>query len=140
MVNSGISRTEPASTPSRARWRSLHAFEKWLESRLGSRLSSRFAYLVSLPYTDVPRDKEMAGCPRSLILDQTDMKSPAELVRHAVEHEGNAAIPLAPSFLERIVPHLSGDLNTDFAVPVDPQEAEDTQDHPNRMHGRGRAT
>jgi hypothetical protein len=29
------------------------------------------------------------------------MKSPAELIRHAIEHEGSEAIPQAPSFLDR---------------------------------------
>ena len=58
-----------------------------MPSRTGSRtssdvaLSSRCVYMVSLPYTDVPGDWAMAGCPRSLILDQTTAKSPAELVR-----------------------------------------------------------
>ncbi|MEN8583114.1 NERD domain-containing protein [Burkholderia sp. RS01] len=108
---------------------SLHAFKTWLEDRLGSRLSSRFAYLVSLPYTDVRRDWTMAGCPRSLILDQTDIKSPAGLIRHAIEHEGGGVTTLAPTFLERILPHLCGDLNTRSDASLDPQEAEDAQDH-----------
>lgn len=108
---------------------SQHAFKTWLEGRLGSKLSSRFAYLVSLPYTDVPKDWEMAGCPRSLILDQMDMKSPADLIRHAIENEGGGANTLATSFMERICRHLSGDLNSDSDSLPDPQEAEDAQDH-----------
>lgn len=107
---------------------SQHAFKNWLESRMGSKLTSRFAYVVSLPYTDVPKDWEMAGCPRSLILDQTDMKSPADLIRHAIEHEGSGASTLAPSFVDRMLRHLSGDLITDSGS-LDPQEAEDEQDH-----------
>jgi hypothetical protein len=50
---------------------SLHALKNWLEDQLGSRISSRCVYMVSLPYTDVPSGWTMAGCPRSLILDQT---------------------------------------------------------------------
>lgn len=46
---------------------SLHALKDWLETQLGSRISSRCAYMVSLPYTDVAADWIMAGCPRSLI-------------------------------------------------------------------------
>ncbi|MFF2031108.1 NERD domain-containing protein [Arthrobacter sp. NPDC058192] len=107
---------------------SQHAFRNWLESRMGSKLSSRFAYMVSLPYTDVPQDWEMAGCPRSLILDQTDMKSPAELIRRAIENEGSGAATLALAFLDRILPHLSGDLNH-HPDSLDPKEAEDAQDH-----------
>ncbi|MDR6558213.1 hypothetical protein J2809_002583 [Arthrobacter pascens] len=46
----------------------------------------------------------MAGCRRSLILDQTDMNTPADLIRHAIEHEGYGATTLAPAFLARILP------------------------------------
>jgi hypothetical protein len=56
---------------------SLHALKNWLENQLGSRLSSRCVYMVSLPYTEVPNDWAMAGCPRPLILDQSDSRSPA---------------------------------------------------------------
>lgn len=119
----------PIKSPVAQSQGSQHAFKTWLEGRLGSKLSSRFAYLVCFPYTDVPRDWEMAGCPRSLILDQTDLKSPAALIRHAIEHEGCGATTLAPAFLARVIPHLSGDLNTRSDNSVDPQEAEDAQDH-----------
>jgi hypothetical protein len=119
----------PIKSPVAQSQGSQHAFKTWLEGRLGSKLSSRFAYLVSLPYTDVPRDWTMAGCPRSLILDQTDMKSPADLLRQAIEQEGTGACALAPAFVDRICRHLSGDLNTDSGVVLDPQEAEDAQDH-----------
>jgi hypothetical protein len=108
---------------------SLHALKNWLENKLGSRVSSRCVYLVSLPYTDVPSDWTMAGCPRSLILDKTDSKSPAELVRHAIENEGGGAAPLAPAYLERIVRKLSGDLNTAVVPSTSAQEDEDAQDH-----------
>lgn len=108
---------------------SLHALKNWLENQLGSRLSSRCAYMVSLPYTDVPNDWVMAGCPRSLILDQTGNRSPAELVRRAIENEGGGASPLAPAFLERIVRHLSGNLDTAVGNSLKPQEDEDVQDH-----------
>lgn len=85
--------------------------------------------MVSLPYTAVPNDWAMAGCPRSLILDQTDSRSPAELVRRAIEDEGGGASPLAPAFLERIVRRLSGNLDTAVGTSGDPKEDEDVQDH-----------
>lgn len=107
---------------------SLHALKNWLENQLGARLSSRCVYMVSLPYTDVPRDWNMAGCPRSLILDQTGSKSPADLVRQAIENEGGGASPLAPAFLERIVRKLGGNLDT-AVVPSTTQEDEAAQDH-----------
>lgn len=108
---------------------SLHALKNWLEIQLGSRVSSRCVYMVSLPYTDVPREWTMAGCPRSLILDQTDSQSPAELVRRAMENEGGGASPLAPAFLERIVRKLSGNLDADVGPSGNQQEDEDAQDH-----------
>jgi hypothetical protein len=66
---------------------SQHAFKNWISGQIGSRLTSRFAYLVAFPYTKVPQTWTMAGCPRTLILDQTDI-SAAELVRRAIEQEG----------------------------------------------------
>lgn len=108
---------------------SLHALKNWLESQLGSRVSSRCAYMVSLPYTDVPSEWTMTGCPRPLILDQTDSKSPAELVRQAIENEGGGAAPLAPTFLDRIVRKLGGNLDTAVAPSTTFQEDEAAQDH-----------
>ena len=108
---------------------SLHALKNWLADQLGSRVSSRSVYLVSLPYTDVPSDWAMAGCPRPLILDQTDSKSPAELVRQAIENEGGGAAPLAPAFLERIVRKPAGNLDPAVGPSTTSQEDEAAQDY-----------
>ncbi|MDQ0029675.1 nuclease-related domain-containing DEAD/DEAH box helicase [Arthrobacter bambusae] len=108
---------------------SLHAFKNWLEKQLGSRLSSRCAYMVSLPCTAVPNGWAIAGCPRSLILDQADNQSPAELVRRAIENEGGGASSLAPAFLERIVRQISGELGTAVGTSHNPKVDEDAQDH-----------
>ena len=108
---------------------STHALRNWLENQLGSRLSSRFAYLVSLPYTDVPQGWAMAGCPRSLILDRADTDSLKDKVRHAIEREGSGATTLTPAFLERIARKLCGDLDANAGPLPDPHEAEDAQEH-----------
>ncbi|WP_426989889.1 NERD domain-containing protein [Pseudarthrobacter sp. Y6] len=108
---------------------SLHSLKNWLENELGSRVSSRSVYMVSLPYTDVPRDWAMAGCPRTLFLDQADSKSPAELVRRAIENEGGGASPLATAFVDRIVRKLSGNLDPAVVPSTTFQEDEDAQDH-----------
>ncbi|WP_285244681.1 NERD domain-containing protein [Pseudarthrobacter sp. fls2-241-R2A-127] len=108
---------------------SLHALKNWLEQQLGARFSSRSIYMVSLPYTDVPCGWAMAGCPRPLILDQTESKSPAELVRQAIENEGGGAAPLAPAFLERLVGKLGGNLDTTVVPSTTAQEDEAAQDH-----------
>ncbi len=96
---------------------SQHAFKKWISDQLGTPLTSRFAYLVAFPYTRVPQDWTIAGCPRSLVLDQTEMQSPAELVRLAIEREGGGTVPLATTFAERIVRKLSGTLNVPDGMP-----------------------
>jgi ATP:corrinoid adenosyltransferase len=70
----------------------------------------------------------MAGCPRTLFLDQADTASAAERVRTAIEREGGGASPLAPAFMERIVRVLSGTFDSGAGKPEDPKEAEDTQD------------
>ncbi|MEE9095373.1 nuclease-related domain-containing DEAD/DEAH box helicase [Pseudarthrobacter phenanthrenivorans] len=108
---------------------SLHALKNWLEEQLGSRVSSRCVYMVSLPYSNVPRTWTMAGCPRPLILDQTGSKSPTELVRLAIENEGGGASPLAPSFLERIVRKLGGNLDTAVVPSTTSKEDEAAQDY-----------
>ncbi|WP_426940059.1 NERD domain-containing protein [Pseudarthrobacter sp. S6] len=108
---------------------SLHALKNWLETQLGTRVSSRAAYLVSLPYSPVPQEWAMAGCPRSLLLDETDNKSPADLVRRAIETEGGGAAPLAPAFLERIVGKLGGNLDTAVVPSTSAREDEAAQEH-----------
>jgi hypothetical protein len=107
---------------------SLHAFKNWIADQLGTPLTNRFAYMVSLPYTPVSKTWEMAGCPRTLFLDQADTASAAEHVRTAIEREGGGASPLAPAFMERIVRVLNGTLGDDDAKHQDHKEAEDTQD------------
>ncbi|WP_035750294.1 nuclease-related domain-containing DEAD/DEAH box helicase [Arthrobacter sp. 35W] len=113
---------------------SMHAFKDWLSGQASTPLSSRFAYMVALPYTPVPADWAMAGCPRSLILDQMDVTTPAERIRAAIEQEGGGASPLAPAYLERIIQHLSGNLGspTTAAGGLGPSTGaitEDLQDH-----------
>jgi hypothetical protein len=107
---------------------SQHAFKNWISGQLGSRLSSRFAYLVALPYTHVPHHWTMSGCPRALILDQTDMHSPADLLRLAIEQEGGGTTPLALAFTERIIRQLSGTLEPD-GDHQDSAQDEYEQDH-----------
>jgi hypothetical protein len=108
---------------------SAHAFKTWIGSVLGTPLTSRLAYLVSLPYTAVPQDWAMAGTPRALILDQKDSLNPGELVRKAIEQEGGGVSPLAPAFMERVVRQLAGNLGSGGSPAVDPRQDEDEQDN-----------
>lgn len=106
----------------------LHAFRSWITGQLGTYLTSRCAYMACLPYTRVPQDWSMGGCPRTLILDLDDLENAAEQIRHAIEQEGNGASPLAPSYMERIVGKLAGTLMPDTKADVSARELEDEQD------------
>lgn len=107
---------------------SVHAFQTWMEKQLGSRISSRFAYMVCFPYTRIARDWEMAGCTRNLVIDVDDLTSMASRVRDAIEREGGGAAPLATSFMERMLPKL-GQLESVVDLSFSAREAEDNQDH-----------
>ncbi|MFP5315113.1 MAG: NERD domain-containing protein [Actinomycetes bacterium] len=89
---------------------SAHAFRKWISDELGSPLTSRLVYMACFPYTAVAEAWSMAGCPRELVLDQQDLLSPAEKIRHAIEVEGAGAVSLASTYLERIARRLEGTL------------------------------
>lgn len=107
---------------------SVHAFQTWMEKQLGSRISSRFAYMVCFPYTKVARDWEMAGCTRNLVLDLNDLDSIATRIQEAIEREGGGATPLATSFMERMLPKL-GQLDSVVDLSFSAREVEDNQDH-----------
>lgn len=119
----------PIQSPVAQSQGSVHAFRNWIGDRLGTPLSNRFAYMVCLPYTQVPQDWSMAGAPRTLVLDEHDLTDPAEKIRTAIEQEGGGAGPLAPAYLERIVAQLTGALRSDAWPEGNPQEDEDRQDH-----------
>ncbi|MBG6183031.1 hypothetical protein IWX65_000978 [Arthrobacter sp. CAN_A214] len=108
---------------------SLHAFKSWIGNQIGTALTSRFAYLVCLPYTTVPADWTLSGCPRSLILDSGDLQSPAEKIRSAIETEGGGASSLAPAYLHRITARLEGHLEPATNPDLNPRELEDAQNH-----------
>ncbi|EMY35410.1 hypothetical protein D477_004516 [Arthrobacter crystallopoietes BAB-32] len=107
---------------------SAHAFKAWIGDQLGTPLTSRFAYMVCLPYTHVPADWTMAGCPRSLILDERDLTDPAEQIRRAIEQEGSGASQLTPSYANRVAAKLSGTLQPDDGPRLSSQEQEDDQE------------
>lgn len=117
----------PIQSPIAQSQASLHPFREWLSHRLGTRLTNRFAYMAALPYTSVPGDWDMAGTPRALILDGADLAHCADWIRAAIVDEGQAGSPLAPAFLQRIVPHLAGDLASEPAPALTASELEDLQ-------------
>ncbi len=108
---------------------SMHAFKTWIGDQLGTPLTSRFAYMVCFPYTTVPAEWTMAGCPRALVLDQDDLTNPAGKIRNAIETEGSGATLLAASYLQRMVGKLEGTLEAAGEHGINPQELEDSQEH-----------
>ncbi|WP_262103925.1 NERD domain-containing protein [Arthrobacter sp. Marseille-P9274] len=107
---------------------SAHAFKAWIGDQLGTPLTSRFAYMVCLPYTHVPADWTMAGCLRSLVLDEGDLNNPAEQIRRAIEQEGSGASQLASSYADRVAAKLAGTLQPDEGPRLSSQEQEDDQE------------
>ena len=108
---------------------SMHAFKEWIADQTGSKLTSRFVYLAAFPYSAVPQEWVKSGNPRELILDQNDCKDPAEKLRRAILSEGSGTVPLAPSYLERIVPKLEGNLEQPQNDAAGHEEDEVKQDH-----------
>lgn len=108
---------------------STHAFKEWITGQIGSRLTSRFVYMAAFPYSAVPQDWVKSGNPRELILDQDDVKDPVEKIRQAILAEGSGTVPLAQSFLERIVPRLEGNLDQAVVDATRHEEDEKSQDH-----------
>lgn len=106
-----------------------HAFKDWLADHIGSQLTSRFVYMAAFPYSLVSQEWIKSGNPRALFLDQTDLKSPAEKLRHAIESEGGGAVPLAPRFLERIAAKLEGNFDQPITSATQCEEDENKQDH-----------
>lgn len=108
---------------------SAHAFKGWLADQIGSQLTSRFVYMVAFPYSRISPAWVKSGNPRALFLDQDDLEGPADSIRHAIETEGGGTVPLAPSFLERIIPRLEGSLDQPETSAAGHEEDEDKQDH-----------
>ena len=108
---------------------SMHAFKEWITDQSGSKLTSRFVYMAAFPYSAVPQDWVKSGNPRELILDQDDVRDPTEKIRQAILVEGSGTVPLAQSFLERIVPRLEGNLNQAVVDATGHEEDENRQDH-----------
>nr|WP_218063000.1 NERD domain-containing protein [Arthrobacter sp. SDTb3-6] len=108
---------------------SAHAFKNWLADQIGTPLTSRFIYMAAFPYSVMSPDWVKSGSPRALFLAQEDLGNAAEKIRQAIETEGGGTVPLAASFLERIVPRLEGGLDQAETSATGYEEDEDKQDH-----------
>ena len=105
-----------------------HAFKMWVQDQLGSPLANRFAYIAAFPYSTVPRDWEMAGVPRPLILDADDLGDCCERLRAAIETQAQGGSPLALTYARRITDQLSGNLEAGTAPSLTALELEDLQE------------
>ncbi|KAD3515004.1 hypothetical protein GD627_11885 [Arthrobacter yangruifuii] len=104
-----------------------HAFKMWVTGQLGSPLVSRFAYMAAFPYSPVPRDWEMNGVPRPLVLDPNDLADVSERLRAAIETQAQGGSPLAPNYARRIARLLSGNLEAEATPALTALELEDHQ-------------
>ena len=71
---------------------------------------ARAAHLVALPYTAVPGSFTAPDLPRTAVLDKTELRSAADVVRRAVELHGAGNQPLDEPSLEAVVDLLAGQL------------------------------
>lgn len=108
---------------------SKHSFKTWIGHQLGTPLTSRFADMVCLPYTEVPSDWSMAGYPRTLIMDEHDIDDPAIVIRRAIEAEGSGISALPSSYMDRIARRLQGNFEPRETVGGSTRELEHEQDH-----------
>ncbi|MEV8181849.1 NERD domain-containing protein [Specibacter sp. NPDC078692] len=108
---------------------SAHALKDWLADQMGSLLTSRFVYMAAFPYSAMSQEWVKSGNPRALFLDQNDLKHPAEKLRRAIESEGGGTVPLATRFMERILPHLEGNLDQPTGAATGHEQDEILQDH-----------
>lgn len=104
-----------------------HAFQDWISERMGTRISSRFAHIVCFPYTSVDQNWEMSGIPRELVIDQKDLSTIEHRLRNAIERQGGGFSGLAPIFVQRMLPHLSGDLKANHVTESEARGNEDVQ-------------
>lgn len=86
---------------------SAHALKDVLYPLMGTRVTSRMAHIVVLPYTPWPADYTSVGFPRELIIDRGQMPQIAQHVRGAIENQGGGLAGLTLDFAERMVKHLS---------------------------------
>ena len=105
-----------------------HAFKTWATGQLGSPLVSRFAYMAAFPYSPVPRDWEMNGVPRALILDPDDLANVSERLRAAIETQAQGGSTLALGYAGRIARLLSGNLEAKATPSLSAMELEDRQE------------
>lgn len=105
-----------------------HAFQEWISDRMGTRISSRFAHVVCFPYTSVNRQWEMAGIPRGLLIDQQDLNQIEHRLREAIELQGGGFSGLATAFVQRMIPHLSGNFDAAHTSETETRANEDLQD------------
>jgi hypothetical protein len=110
---------------------SMHAFIDMVGDHLGTPLTSKAIYLVAFPYTHVPGTWEMAGTPRSLILDADDLTRSftlAERLRGTILAEARGESQLTPEYAARLERFVSGSFTTDDGAALTSAADEDFQD------------
>jgi len=90
---------------------------------------SRFAHVVALPHTPVPRDVDAPDLPRTMLIDRDDVDHAAWAVKRAIEeHGGGHGVP-TDADVAALTRYLVGQFPSQVDVLATSAEHEDHLDH-----------
>lgn len=84
-----------------------HMLQRYLGAQLGLGRQVRFAHLLAFPYTEVPRQWDIPGLSRSMVIGSQDLKYPDESIREAINYYGDGDGDTAPNVADRILARLT---------------------------------
>ncbi|NKX55496.1 NERD domain-containing protein [Arthrobacter mobilis] len=113
-----------------------HMLQRYLGAHLGLRNEARFAHLLALPCTSVPRDWEIPGCSRSMVIAREDLDRAAEAVRGALNASGDGDGDISQESLERMTAEILRALPAAAGLPQPAAEHEAIADQLTRDQGR----
>jgi hypothetical protein len=93
-----------------------HALHRHLEHRTPEGAKGRSAHLVAFPYTQVPSGWSTPGCPRELVIDSTDLRSAATIVKNVIESFGLGHAPLSEEGAHYVIETLTGPLGGQLSL------------------------
>jgi ATP:corrinoid adenosyltransferase len=92
-----------------------HVLHRFIAPRTTEGARARRAHLVAFPYTQVPSGWSTPGCPRELVIDSSDLRSAASIVKTVIESHGAGHAPLsedgATYVIEALTSQLGGQLS-----------------------------
>ncbi|NKX52132.1 NERD domain-containing protein, partial [Arthrobacter deserti] len=113
-----------------------HMLQRYLGAHQGLRHEGRFAHLPAFPYTSVPREWEIPGCSRSMIIAREDLGRAAEAVRGALNVFGDGEGDTGQDSLERMAAETLRELPGATEPQAEAAEHEARSDQLTRDQGR----